>query len=99
MQGGGHELVVLGTCMPYCKIFLSSLYAKPCGIANCAWVGTLGQDESGSGASWNSSDSFIVEAALSSRSRPVASSLKKSSSVRGLSLRSFVNCQRVIDFK
>lgn len=54
------------------------------------------QGVSGSGASKNSSVWFTVAAALRSKSRPVASSLKKSSSDSGLSLRSFTDYQRVI---
>jgi len=36
MQCGGHELVVLGTCISYCKVLLPSLYMKSCGSSVCA---------------------------------------------------------------
>jgi len=91
MQCGGHELVVLGTYASYCKILLSSLHET-------LWVPDVCylKSPSRSGASWNSSASFTVTAALRGRSIPVASSLKKSSSDSGLSLRSLANCQRVV---
>jgi len=98
MQRGGYELVGLDTCMSYSKILLSSLCETLQGRRLCvAWNLGQGESLSGSGASWNSSDSLTTKGALSGRRKSVASSLKKSSSVSGLSLRSFVSCQRVVD--